>query len=195
MSKRLTRIVETILPPVAVLTCLVALVAFMRLPTPAGSAPPVPAADAVLPGQEVSALPGRHIPYLGAEHEPYTSVPPTSGPHVPFTIAPGVYREQIPDELQVHALEHGHVLIQYASGTPSQVVDELENVARRYPREVVVAPYDDLQSGIALTAWGRIDFLESFDQERIDAFVDAFAGRYDHGYGDGQSDPWWDVLP
>jgi hypothetical protein len=196
IKPRLTRFVETILPAAMVLICLVALVAFLRLPTPAGSAPPVPAAGTVLPGQEVPTLEGRHIPYLGAEHEPYTTVPPTSGPHVPFTVAPGVYREEIADELQVHALEHGHVLIQYAPGTPSDVVDDLEDVARRYPRQVIVAPYDGLTSGIALTAWGRIDRLDTVDRARIDAFVEAFAGRYDHGFHDGEGeDPWWAVWP
>lgn len=136
-----------------------------------------------LPGAAVPVVPSiRHIPYPQASHVPYDSVPPTSGPHVPFTVAPGVYREQIADEIQVHALEHGHVLVQYAPNTASSVVDTLEDVARRFPRDVVLAPYDRLRSGIALTAWGRIERLSHPDTGRIDAFVTALAGRYAHGW-------------
>jgi hypothetical protein len=94
-----------------------------------------------------------------------------------------VYREPIDHELQVHALEHGHVLVQYAPRTPG--IAELERVARRHPRDVVVAPYARLRSGIALTAWGRIERLERLDRERIERFVAALSGRYDHGWQDG----------
>jgi Protein of unknown function (DUF3105) len=124
----------------------------------------------------------RHIPYAQASHAPYSSIPPTSGPHVSFTVAPGVYREQIADEIQVHALEHGHVLVQYAPDTPSLEVGRLEDVARRYPRDVILAPYGGLDSRIALTAWGRIERLGRADTRKVEAFVTAFAGRYQHGW-------------
>jgi Protein of unknown function (DUF3105) len=136
-----------------------------------------------LPGRAVPiVLSLRHIPYPQASHAPYDSVPPTSGPHVPFTVAPGVYREGIAEEIQVHALEHGHVLIQYAPATAPSTVRALEDVGRRFAREVVVAPYDRLGSGIALTAWGRIEWLRGLDTGKIDAFVTALAGRYTHGW-------------
>jgi Protein of unknown function (DUF3105) len=194
MTKRLRRLLETIVPFLMIAFCLVALVAFLRVPTPAGSAPPDPADEVGLPGQEVPTLSSPHIPYIGASHEPYNTVPPTSGPHVPFTVAPGVYREAIPEELQVHALEHGHVLVQYAPDTPSDEVRALEDVARRYPRQVVVAPYAKLPRGLALTAWGRIGLLDDVDRDQIDAFVEAFAGRYNHGWRTGENDrPWWAI--
>jgi Protein of unknown function (DUF3105) len=152
---------------------------------PAGDdASPVPAAS---PGQEVPTLPSPHIPYLGAPHPPYNSLPPTSGPHVPQTVAPGVYREAIPEELQVHALEHGHILIQYSAATPAGEVRLLEAVARRDLRDVVVAPYGGLATGIALTAWGRLEYLDAVDPPAIDAFIRAFAGRYDHGWRPGRA--------
>ncbi|MGI8694525.1 MAG: hypothetical protein ACR2JK_16755 [Geodermatophilaceae bacterium] len=31
-----------------------------------------------------------------------------------------------------------------------------------------------------LTAWGRIDTMDVFDEERIDTFVDLLRDRYDH---------------
>jgi hypothetical protein len=163
------------------------LVALVLLPAvacrarpPAGTGGALPGAE--LPGLEVPTLPSPHIPYLGAPHAPYNSLPPTSGPHVPQTVAPGVYREAIPDELQVHALEHGHILIQYSAATPAGEVRLLEAVARRDLRNVIVAPYEGLAQGIALTAWGRLEYLDATDPVAIDAFVRAFAGRYDHGW-------------
>jgi hypothetical protein len=127
----------------------------------------------------------RHIPYVDAGHTAYNSVPPTSGPHVPWIAAPGVYREQIPDEIQVHDLEHGHVLIQYAPATSRRDVDELERIARRHLRDVLVSPHDRLRAGIALTAWGRVEYLRSPDRRRIERFILNFSGRYDHGWQGG----------
>jgi hypothetical protein len=167
------------------------LVALLLLPaTACRKRPPADTGGATpgaLPGQEVPTLPSPHIPYLGAPHPPYNSLPPTSGPHVPQTVASGVYREEIPDELQVHALEHGHVLIQYSEATPGGEVRLLEDVARRHLRDVVVAPYRRLASGIALTAWGRLEYLDAVDPAAVDAFVRAFAGRYDHGWQPGRA--------
>lgn len=142
---------------------------------------PIPADR--LPGEAVPLVSDiQHIAYLGAEHTPYNSVPPTSGPHVAQTIAPGVYREEIPEELQVHALEHGHVLIQFAPALPPDDVHTLLSMARAFPRDVIVAPYSKLPSGIALTAWGRIERLERVDTDKITLFVISMAGRYNHGW-------------
>ena len=44
-----------------------------------------------LPGRAVPSLGARHLSYLGERHGPYNSVPPTSGPHMPWLISPGVY--------------------------------------------------------------------------------------------------------
>ena len=150
----------------------------------AGSRPagPPPLTAAALPGTEVPTLPSPHIARLGAPHAAYNSLPPTSGPHLAWTIAPGVYREAVPDELAVHALEHGHVVIRYAPSTPADQVRLLAGVARRYPRDVVLAPYPPLGTGIALTAWGRLERLSTVDTDRVETFVELLRGRYDHGW-------------
>lgn len=139
-----------------------------------------------LPGRAVPILRDKsHIPSVDSKHVPYDSIPPTSGPHVPFVVAPGVYRSPIADEIQLHDLEHGHVLVQYARSLPKDEVKALESIARRYPRDVVVAPYPKLRSGVALTAWGRIERLPSDDTTKIRTFVKALAGRYVHGWRGG----------
>jgi hypothetical protein len=135
-----------------------------------------------LPGGSVPILPSPHVSREQADHARYNSVPPTSGPHFPFAPAPGIYTDPMPDGLTVHALEHGHVNIQYAPGTPAATIQQLTELARRYPTDVLLAPYLKLDRGIALTAWGRIDLLDGFDEQRIVRFVVELRGRYDHGW-------------
>jgi hypothetical protein len=147
-----------------------------RTPTP----PPV--TTAALPGVEVPMMSSPHIPFLGAPHPPYNSIPPTSGPHVPWVIMTGIYTQPVPDELGVHALEHGHINIQYAPATAAAQVAVLRQIALQFPRDVVLAPYPKLRSGIALTAWGRIDILRSADRAAIATFITDLRGRYDHGW-------------
>lgn len=141
-----------------------------------------PATALALPGAEVPTLPSPHLARLGAPHAEYNSVPPTSGPHLAWTIAPGVYGEAVPDELAVHALEHGHVVVRYAPSTSVAEVELLAGIARRYPRDVVVAPYPQLADGVALTAWGRIQLLSRVDTTGVEAFVSVLRGRYNHGW-------------
>ncbi len=66
-----------------------------------------------LPGQLVPSLGNAHIPSLDAQHEPYNSNPPTSGPHLDQLAVWGIHDQSIPDELQVHNLEDGGVMVQY----------------------------------------------------------------------------------
>jgi hypothetical protein len=125
----------------------------------------------------------------GEPHASYNSKPPTSGPHwsilgeapVPW----GIYREPVLDEAQVHNLEHGGVMIQYNCRDCPDLVAQLEGFYNRYsaarplPRypqstKLIVAPYYDMPSRIALTAWGRIDTLDAYDEARITRFVDAY---------------------
>lgn len=165
---------------------------------PVQSAPAV--ADAPRPATQPPAPPGgppgREVPIQGADHvakgaphEPYTTTPPTSGPHwsilgegpVPW----GVYRVQVPDEAQVHNLEHGGVIISYSCADCPDLVQQLEDLYARYTAanrlplypgstKLVVAPYSGLPHRIALTAWGRIDELDAYDEARILRFVEAY---------------------
>jgi hypothetical protein len=135
-----------------------------------------------LPGRAVEILDSPHISPAQASSVRYDSLPPTSGPHYAFTIATGVYTDPVPDGLTVHALEHGHVAIQYAPGTARDEISALTRLAKRYGADVVLAPYPKLNAGIALTAWGRLDLLDHYDQRRIGSFVERLRGRYVHGW-------------
>lgn len=140
-----------------------------------------------LPGRAVAVMASPHIGAAQLAAVRYNSVPPTSGPHFSFTIAPGIYPEPVSAGLFVHALEHGHVAMLYAPASAPGTVAELRRLAKRYPRDVVVAPYPPLPAGVALTAWGRLDMQDRYDAGRAEAFVVALRGRYVHGWT--RSDP------
>jgi uncharacterized protein DUF3105 len=141
-----------------------------------------------VPGTPAAFEGNRHIPYDGAPHTPYKTIPPTSGPHSAQIIALGIYREPVPEELQVHGLEHGHVFVQYAPGTAQAEVTALERIGRRYPRDAYVAPYPGLDHGIALTGWQRLQRFDHLDEDAVVKFITTVARRFDHTWQQGATD-------
>ncbi len=141
------------------------------------------------PGLAVAGQGSEHVGTPFDEHGPYNSNPPTSGPHTAYLTEWGVHAIPVSPETQVHNLEDGGVLVQYSCPTPCpDLVKRLEAMATRHDR-VVVAPYPLMESRIALTAWERIETLNEFDETRIGAFIDAYAGKDHHpAKGEGSSD-------
>ncbi len=133
--------------------------------------------------------PGEYVPSQGNAHIAeaqmgdfaYNTLPPTSGPHLGSLARWGVHDEPIPNELQVHNLEDGGVIVNYdcPEGCPDLVV-QLEEVVEHYDEGVILAPYPGMDTRIALTAWQRIDQFEGFDAERIERFVHAYRGADHH---------------
>ncbi|MBA3418774.1 MAG: DUF3105 domain-containing protein [Geodermatophilaceae bacterium] len=136
--------------------------------------------DSCLPGQQVTILDFPHVSARAAADAVYNSNPPTSGAHYGAAVAPGIYSKHLPAGLSVHAMEHGRVVIHYRPDTPADIVRELESIAKRYARDTVLHPNPEIDTQIALTAWGRIDTLERYDEERIVTFVDTLRNRYNH---------------
>ena len=136
------------------------------------------------PGTKIPDLGNIHIESLNAAHESYNSLPPTSGPHVPGVARPGIYEEQIPDELQVHNLEDAFVNVHYNCPDGCEaLVGELTTIVQEYldeGRHVLLEPYSGMGSKIALTAWTRIDKFEAFDELRIRKFIEAYEGIDHH---------------
>jgi hypothetical protein len=113
----------------------------------------------------------------------YNSTPPTSGPHLNAIAAWGIHTEPIPNELQIHNLEDGGVMVQYDCPEGcEELVAQLGEIVGRYDEQVILAPYPGLDATIALTAWGRIDKFDAFDRERVEGFIDAYRG-IDHHQG------------
>ena len=130
------------------------------------------------PGRRVSTQGAVHVD-RGEDHETYASVPPVSGPHIGDEVAPwGVSPDPIDDEVQVHNLEHGGVFLQYACDCPEAIaiLEALADPASGYPTKVVAAPYPDLESEVALSAWGVVQELtaDQVDDETVRAFIEAY---------------------
>jgi hypothetical protein len=155
----------------------------------AAAAAPSPAPDQK-PGQEFPSLGNAHIQRLGEAHVPYNSDPPTSGPHMPAIAPWGMYDQPIPKEYQVHNLEDGGVLLQYScpKGCPD-LMKKLQALFVKYKKRadtekkylhLVIAPYPQMDSRLALTAWTRLEKLDDFDEPRVDRFIEAYVGIDHH---------------
>ena len=135
-----------------------------------------------LPGQEVADLGNVHIASAETPHETYNSKPPTSGSHLDPKADWGIHDTQIVDELQLHNLEDGGVLVQYDCKDQdcSELIGQLQLVVKKYRDKVILAPYKGLDQRIALTAWNRIDTFNDFDEQRITTFINRFRGIDHH---------------
>jgi hypothetical protein len=111
----------------------------------------------------------------------YNTYPPTSGPHLGALAEWGVHDEPVPNELQVHNLEDGGVMVQYDCPDGCQeLVAQLAELIEPYREGVILAPYPGMETRIALTAWERIDRLDEFDEGRIKRFIRAYRGDDHH---------------
>ena len=166
-------------------------------PSPPASA----AAASSAPSPAGPAFSGAAYPSQGHAHlnpdEPddfvYNSNPPTSGPHKEIFSDQFVNPNPLPVYVQVHLLEHGNVLLQYNCACP-EVAASLSSIAYQYdsaliaPNElqpapaevqageeqgkaVIVAPYPQMKSRIALTAWTRLATLSAVDKQKIQSFI------------------------
>ncbi|MBZ0306537.1 MAG: DUF3105 domain-containing protein [Anaerolineae bacterium] len=120
------------------------------------------------------------------EEEPQTYIwdtrPPTSGPHAPTIANWGIHDETVPEWYQVHNLEDGGVILHYncPEGCP-EIVEELEDIVEEVGRErIILQPYPEMDSKIAVTAWTRLLTLEEVDRNQILAFVNDYRGIDNH---------------
>jgi len=137
-------------------------------------------ANQPIPGEAVTIQGQQHIA-VGKNHPPYNSDPPTSGWHYDEPARADFYDTSLADEQLVHNLEHGHVIISYDCGKLAdceEVKAELRDLVGRFQRwKIVAVARENADAAIALTAWGRIDKLDSYDEGRIVAFVKSWRNR------------------
>jgi len=127
-------------------------------------------------GERIAGLGQTHIS-LGQPHPAYNSNPPTSGWHTPQVASWGASRAEIPDEVLLHNLEHGGIWLSYKSPSDTALVEKLEALASRYRSKVIVTPRSKNDSPIAIAAWERLLKLDTYDENRIVKFINAFRNR------------------
>jgi len=133
--------------------------------------PTPPALGEQIPGQ------GQAHVQLGQAHPPYNSNPPTSGWHTPQEARWGAHRTEIPDEVVLHNLEHGGIWISYKDSGDDALVEKLETLASRYRSKVILTPRPRNDSPIAVAAWERLLKLDTYDEGRIVAFINAYRNK------------------
>jgi len=109
----------------------------------------------------------------GAIHE--EGEVPAGGEHNPVWLNCGYYDTEVDSEFAVHSLEHGAVWITYNPDIGDDGIDRLRNLVRR-DRKIIVSPVDNLEDPVLLTAWANQLHIDSPEDDRIDQFVNEFAG-------------------
>ena len=105
----------------------------------------------------------------------YNSSPASSGNHASVPAQCGIYVSEIPDQVQVHNLEHGAVVIQYQPDLDPDGIVLLQIYARSKSSHILLAPRAGLSDPVVLTSWTRMLRLPSGDIETIDLYYDHFA--------------------
>ena len=130
-----------------------------------------------------------HFP-AGQTYDNYNSNPPTSGPHTAAANW-GINNVAVPKEAAVHNMEHAGVVVWYnCNGGPqplsaaecTQLRTDLSGVvsqAIQASKPVLMTPYPEMTNRIALTAWQFLDAFDTFDQARVQMFLDTFVCHTD----------------
>lgn len=143
--------------------------------------------DATPPGAAVETLPTRNHTDQPVQ---YNTNPPTSGDHSNIAAQVGFYANQPPsDGRLVHSLEHGNVVMYWNP----QKLDEasftklkaLYDDLRGERPCIILAQRTNMDHGIALTAWGFLAELDTFDEGAIRAFWKAHVAQGPE-FGPGQ---------
>jgi hypothetical protein len=117
----------------------------------------------------------------------YQTAPPTSGRHWQTPAETAFYPPDSlgdpPEEMLVHNLEHGQIVIWYSTDAPESVLDDIENYIDAQTGQqslgILAAPYEAIPEGynFTVTAWTEGRSCERFSSEVVDAFRSRFQGR------------------
>ena len=129
-------------------------------------------------GEEIPIMTSTHIA-VDSDPGEYNSDPPASGPHYPEEAQAGFHETNIyqyPAGYLVHNLEHGYIIFWYNCGLLDEagctnlksqvksVMDEFNNV------KVIAYPWDSIDVPVAMTSWGRLLKMETFDAAQARTF-------------------------
>ena len=118
----------------------------------------------------------------------YSTIPPTSGRHWDAWAACGFYDYALPDELLVHNLEHGNIIISHNLPDEAQIA-ALRAAVADIPLAsdfAIIRPYPALPEGmVALTAWGALDRMPGVNPPRIARFFADYPGTAGPEFANG----------
>jgi hypothetical protein len=109
----------------------------------------------------------------------YKTNPPSGGNHNPTPAPAGIYTADTapPDAQIVHALEHGYVAIWYRPDiSPSELTD-LQALANRYIKDVLLVPRASLTDTVAATAWHRRLLCQRPDVDSLERFITSYRNK------------------
>ncbi len=109
------------------------------------------------------------------------TLPPISDQgHIEVSPSSHVLREPMDIKVQKHMLEHADgkgspgIIINYNCidfNCELNLIENLEAFAEKYSNNVYVAPFKNMDAKIVLTRLNKIEILESFDENKIEAFI------------------------
>ena len=116
--------------------------------------------------------------YLAATSK--TPPPISDQDHIEVSPPSHISKEPMDIKIQKHMLEHADgkgspgIIINYNCEDykcENGLIENLEAFAEKYTSNVYVAPFSNMDAKIALTRLNKIEVLESFDEEKIDNFI------------------------
>jgi len=120
----------------------------------------------------------------GVAGGPYSSTPATSGTHWPTPTDWGVYSTALPEELVLHNLEHGGLVIWYqptglADGDLAALTAYVRTQVASERFKVILTPWggSDFGHPIAVTSWNWLLYLDTADIDQVRAFLDDHYGE------------------
>ena len=110
------------------------------------------------------------------------TLPPTDiQGHIEESPASHILKEPMPLAVQKHMLEHADgsgppgIVINYNCEDytcEESLIENLESFAEKYPANVYIAPFKDMDSKIALTKYNKIEIFKEFDEQKIINFIE-----------------------
>ena len=105
-----------------------------------------------------------HVPISQTKLKPYSTDPPTSGPHWDVWVQKGIYDTPQSDEMLVHSLEHGYIVIDMSCTQQAcpDLYNQLKSLVLSYDKKVILNYRPQTKTPVAVAAWTRLlTFAES----------------------------------
>lgn len=141
------------------------------------TATPEMACDPVENPQELEA---EHVNKKQFPMEQYSSNPPTSGTHSTGLIDVGaIYDEPQNVGDLLHAMNHGANILWFnpdvlSSAEVKTAKEAINDVYAKGYQSLIATPYTDMDAGLAMTAWGRLQLCRAVDAQAIADFVENY---------------------